>query len=88
MGPRWRLMVLLGAFASLRPEELAELRRRSVDLDECSLRIRAIYSPDKEALGVLAIALASCSSRVAVGSTLAAATPRPGRASAPSTCPT
>ncbi|MFF5537292.1 tyrosine-type recombinase/integrase [Streptomyces cinerochromogenes] len=39
MGPRWRLMVLLGAFASLRPEELAELRRRSVDLDECSVRI-------------------------------------------------
>ncbi|SCK24689.1 hypothetical protein H181DRAFT_01877 [Streptomyces sp. WMMB 714] len=22
-GPRWRLMVLLGAFATLRPEELA-----------------------------------------------------------------
>ncbi|MQY36024.1 putative prophage phiRv2 integrase [Streptomyces sp. RB17] len=39
MGPRWRLMVLLGAFASLRPEELAELRRRGVDLDECSVRI-------------------------------------------------
>ncbi|MEU5798338.1 site-specific integrase [Streptomyces sp. NPDC047813] len=39
MGPRWRLMVLLGAFAALRPEELAELRRHSVDLDECSLRI-------------------------------------------------
>ncbi|WP_405526474.1 site-specific integrase [Streptomyces canus] len=39
MGPRWRLMVLLGAFASLRPEELAELRRHSVDLGECSLRI-------------------------------------------------
>ncbi|MGA5040257.1 tyrosine-type recombinase/integrase [Streptomyces olivaceoviridis] len=39
MGPRWRLMVLLGAFASLRPEELAELRRHSVGLDECSLRI-------------------------------------------------
>ncbi|MFI1419305.1 tyrosine-type recombinase/integrase [Streptomyces sp. NPDC020731] len=39
MGPRWRLMVLLGAFASLRPEELAELRRHSVDLEECSLRI-------------------------------------------------
>lgn len=39
MGPRWRLMVLLGAFASLRPEELAELRRRSVDLAACSLRI-------------------------------------------------
>lgn len=39
MGPRWRLMVLLGAFASLRPEELAELRCRSVDLDEGSLRV-------------------------------------------------
>ncbi|MDX3313547.1 site-specific integrase [Streptomyces sp. ME08-AFT2] len=39
MGPRWRLMVLLGAFASLRPEELAELRRHSVDVDECFLRI-------------------------------------------------
>ncbi|MGY1499646.1 tyrosine-type recombinase/integrase [Streptomyces sp. QTS52] len=39
MGPRWRLMVLLGAFASLRPEELAELRRHSVDIDECSLRV-------------------------------------------------
>lgn len=39
MGPRWRLMVLLGAFASLRPEELAELRRRSVDLAACSLRV-------------------------------------------------
>jgi integrase len=33
MGPCWRLMVLLGAFASLRPEELAELRRSDVDLD-------------------------------------------------------
>lgn len=39
MGPRWRLMVLLGAFASLRPEELAELRRHSVVIDECSLRV-------------------------------------------------
>jgi integrase len=39
MGPRWRLMVLLGAFASLRPEELAELRRDSVDIDECFLRV-------------------------------------------------
>ncbi|MBK3580902.1 site-specific integrase [Streptomyces sp. MBT65] len=39
MGPRWRLMVLLGAFASLRPEELAELRRRSVDLAAGSLRV-------------------------------------------------
>ncbi|WP_443078339.1 hypothetical protein [Streptomyces sp. SP17KL33] len=39
MGPRRRLMVLLGAFASLRPEELAEPSRHSADLDECSLRI-------------------------------------------------
>ncbi|WP_248003033.1 tyrosine recombinase XerC [Streptomyces sp. RLB1-33] len=34
MDPRWRLMVLLGAFASLHPEELAELRRRSVGKNE------------------------------------------------------
>jgi hypothetical protein len=27
MGPRWRLMVYLAAYASLRPEEQAELRR-------------------------------------------------------------
>jgi integrase len=45
MGPRWRLMVLLGAFASLRPEELAELRRHSVDIDECSLRV-TLAPPD------------------------------------------
>ncbi|WP_368662742.1 tyrosine-type recombinase/integrase [Kitasatospora sp. NA04385] len=39
MGPRWRLMVFLGAFASLRPEELAALRRRDVDVDKRILRI-------------------------------------------------
>lgn len=33
IGLGWRLMVLLGAFASMRPEELAELRRGDVDLD-------------------------------------------------------
>ncbi|MFG2370230.1 hypothetical protein ACGFY9_01960 [Streptomyces sp. NPDC048504] len=35
-GPRRRLMVPLGAFASLRPEEVAALRRRLVDLAACS----------------------------------------------------
>ncbi|MCX4639229.1 site-specific integrase [Streptomyces sp. P9-2B-2] len=33
IGLRWRLMILLGAFASMRPEELAELRRKDVDLE-------------------------------------------------------
>ncbi|SCK24845.1 Site-specific recombinase XerD [Streptomyces sp. WMMB 714] len=45
MGPRWRLMVLLGAFATLRPEELAELRRGDVDLDAGTLRI-SLASPE------------------------------------------
>ncbi|RPK39910.1 site-specific integrase [Streptomyces sp. ADI93-02] len=40
IGLRWRLMVLLGAFASMRPEELAELRRRDVDLDVGTLWVR------------------------------------------------
>lgn len=40
IGPRWRLMVLLGAFASMRPEELAELRRGDVDLDAGSVWVR------------------------------------------------
>ncbi|WP_326797285.1 site-specific integrase [Streptomyces sp. NBC_01808] len=40
VGVRWRLLVLLGAFASLRPEELAELRRHDVDLERGVLRIR------------------------------------------------
>ncbi|WP_405979932.1 tyrosine-type recombinase/integrase [Streptomyces sp. NBC_00158] len=40
IGIRWRLMVLLGAFASMRPEELAELRRADVDLDAGSVRVR------------------------------------------------
>ncbi|WP_329021560.1 tyrosine-type recombinase/integrase [Streptomyces sp. NBC_00690] len=40
IGLRWRLMVLLGAFASMRPEELAELRRVDVDLDAGSVRVR------------------------------------------------
>ncbi|MHC3410664.1 site-specific integrase [Streptomyces sp. DT17] len=40
IGIRWRLMVLLGAFASMRPEELAELRCSDVDLDAGSVRVR------------------------------------------------
>ncbi|MET8402660.1 hypothetical protein [Streptomyces sp900116325] len=39
MGPRWRLMTFLGPFASLRPEELAELRRNDIDLEQGALRI-------------------------------------------------
>lgn len=33
-------MILLGAFALMRPEELAELRRKDVDLDEGSLWVK------------------------------------------------
>ncbi|MFE6686025.1 tyrosine-type recombinase/integrase [Streptomyces sp. NPDC057743] len=40
IGLRWRLMILLGAFASMRPEELAELRRKDVDLDEGTIWVK------------------------------------------------
>jgi hypothetical protein len=40
IGPRWRIMIFLGAFASLRPEELAELRRSDIDVDEGVVWIR------------------------------------------------
>jgi integrase len=41
MGPRWRLMVYLAAYGSLRPEEQAELRRPDVVLpDESDTRKR------------------------------------------------
>ncbi|MFI0978223.1 tyrosine-type recombinase/integrase [Streptomyces sp. NPDC021093] len=40
IGIRWRLMVLLGAFASMRPEELAELRHSDIDLDTGSVNVR------------------------------------------------
>ncbi|MET9522911.1 tyrosine-type recombinase/integrase [Streptomyces coeruleorubidus] len=40
VGMRWRLMVYLGAYGPLRPEELAGLRRRDVDLDNLRLRVR------------------------------------------------
>ncbi|THA25338.1 site-specific integrase [Streptomyces sp. RKND-216] len=39
IGPRWRLMVYLGAYGPLRPEEQAALRCRDVDLDEMILRV-------------------------------------------------
>ncbi|GAA1506505.1 site-specific integrase [Streptomyces albidochromogenes] len=40
VGPRWRLMVYLGAYGPMRPEEQAELRRKDVDLDDMTVRIR------------------------------------------------
>ncbi|WP_175499914.1 tyrosine-type recombinase/integrase [Streptomyces sp. CC77] len=40
LGPRWRLMVYLGAYGPLRPEEQAELRRKDVDLDDLTIRVR------------------------------------------------
>ncbi|MFE2017708.1 tyrosine-type recombinase/integrase [Streptomyces sp. NPDC059499] len=40
LGPRWRLMVFLGAYGPMRPEEQAELRRKDVDLDEMTIRVR------------------------------------------------
>lgn len=39
-GPRWRLMVFLGAYGPMRPEEQAELRRKDVDVDGVAIRIR------------------------------------------------
>ncbi|WP_405743180.1 tyrosine-type recombinase/integrase [Streptomyces sp. NBC_01525] len=41
VGPRWRLMVFLGAYGPLRPEEQAELRRKDVNLDAMTIRVRA-----------------------------------------------
>ncbi|WP_100108255.1 tyrosine-type recombinase/integrase [Streptomyces peucetius] len=40
LGPRWRLMVYLGAYGPMRPEEQAELRRKDVDLDAMTIRVR------------------------------------------------
>ncbi|MET8439160.1 tyrosine-type recombinase/integrase [Streptomyces sp900116325] len=45
LGPRWRLMVYLGAYGPMRPEEQAELRRKDVDLDEMTIRVR-MASPE------------------------------------------
>lgn len=46
MDMRWRLMVYLGAYGPMRPEELAGLRRRDVDLDALRIRIR-IAEPER-----------------------------------------
>lgn len=40
VGVRWRLMVYLGAYGPMRPEEQAELRRKDVDLDAMTIRVR------------------------------------------------
>lgn len=41
VGERWQLLVLLAGFATLRPEELAALRRADIDVDHRLLRIRS-----------------------------------------------
>ncbi|WP_327682048.1 tyrosine-type recombinase/integrase [Streptomyces sp. NBC_00467] len=40
LGPRWRLMIYLGAYGPLRPEEQAGLRRKDVNLDNLTVRVR------------------------------------------------
>ncbi|MFJ5150720.1 tyrosine-type recombinase/integrase [Streptomyces sp. NPDC088353] len=40
VGMRWRLMVYLGAYGPMRPEELAGLRRRDIDLEGLRVRVR------------------------------------------------
>ncbi|WP_327384133.1 tyrosine-type recombinase/integrase [Streptomyces sp. NBC_01207] len=40
VGIRWRLMVYLGAYGPMRPEEQAGLRRKDVDLDNMMIRVR------------------------------------------------
>ncbi|MFE5031890.1 tyrosine-type recombinase/integrase [Streptomyces sp. NPDC056683] len=46
IGIRWRLMVYLGAYGPMRPEELAGLRRRDVDLDDLLIRVR-VAEPER-----------------------------------------
>ncbi|MEW2271936.1 Site-specific recombinase XerD [Streptomyces sp. DconLS] len=46
IGVRWRLMVYLGAYGPMRPEELAGLRRRDVDLDNMVIRVR-VAEPER-----------------------------------------
>ena len=40
VGPRWRLMVYIGAYGPARPEELAELRRSDVDAESLGVWVR------------------------------------------------
>ncbi|MFI9030280.1 tyrosine-type recombinase/integrase [Streptomyces sp. NPDC053560] len=54
VGPRWRLMVFLGAYGPMRPEEQAELRRKDVDLEAMTIRVRQAapeLTTGKRALG-------------------------------------
>lgn len=46
IGVRWRLMVYLGAYGPMRPEELAGLRCRDVDVDNLVLRVR-VAEPER-----------------------------------------
>ncbi|WP_329536812.1 site-specific integrase (plasmid) [Streptomyces sp. NBC_01450] len=46
IGIRWRLMVHLGAYGPMRPEELAGLRRRDVDPDNLVIRVR-VAEPER-----------------------------------------
>lgn len=46
IGPRWRLMVYLGAYGPLRPEELAGLRRRDIDVQALKVTVR-IAEPER-----------------------------------------
>lgn len=46
IGPRWRLMVYLGAYGPLRPEELVSLRRRDVDMDALKIKVR-VAEPER-----------------------------------------
>lgn len=46
IGPRWRLMVYLGAYGRLRPEELAGLRRRDIDVQALKVTGR-IADPER-----------------------------------------
>jgi integrase len=44
VGPRYRALILLATFASLRWADLAALRRQDIDLDACTVRVtRQIY---------------------------------------------
>ncbi|MFJ4785683.1 tyrosine-type recombinase/integrase [Streptomyces sp. NPDC088794] len=46
LGPRWRLMVYLGAYGPLRPEELAGLRRRDIDVEALKIMVR-VAEPER-----------------------------------------
>jgi integrase len=39
VGPRYRALILLAAFSSLRWSELAALRKEDIDLEACTVRV-------------------------------------------------